>query len=191
MRSRSFALELYPEDETHKDILEYIKNYWEYAYILHDKDLWEEDEIDEETKEIKHKQGELKKPHWHVMINFKNPRSVESIQKELRLKHVETCNFYAYARYLIHKDQPQKYPYDQKEIITNINLRINNALKKNYNAQEQDGRILLDYIYNKDKTILTFKKLTEYAIEHDCLLELKRNTYFYAKFCDDFGFRRF
>lgn len=191
MRSRSFALELYPEDETHVDKLEYIKNFWEYAYILHDKDLWEEDIIDETTGEIKHKMGELKKPHWHVIIVFKNPRSIESIQKELDLKHVETCNFYAYARYLIHKDQPQKYPYKKEEIQTNIQLRIDNAIKKNYNAVEQDSRILLDHIFNPNNSILTFRQLTEYAMQNDCLIELKKNSYFYKSFCDDFGFRRF
>lgn len=190
MRSRSFALELYPEDETHVDKLEYIKNFWEYAYILHDKDLWEEDVIDETTGEVKHKIGEIKKPHWHVIIVFKNPRSIESIEKELDLKHVETCNFYAYARYLIHKDQPQKYPYKKEEIQTNIQLRIDNALKKNYNAVEQDSRILLDYIFNQHGKVLTFKMLVEYAMQNDCLIELKRNTYFYKSFCDDFGFRR-
>lgn len=183
MRSRTFALELYPEDETHVDKLEYIKNFYEYAYILHDKDVWEED-----TEE--HKIGELKKPHWHVIIRLNNPRSIESLKKELQMKHIETCNFYAYTRYLIHKDQPQKYQYNKNEIITNIQLRVDNALKRDYNAQEQDSRILLDYIFNKQGGVLTFKMLVQYAIDNNCLIELKKNTYFYKSFCDDFGFRR-
>lgn len=190
MRSRTFALELYPEDKTHVEKLEYIKKYFEYAYILHNKDIWENDEINEDTGEIKHKKGEKKKEHWHVIIAFKNPRSIDSIKKELELKHIETCNFYAYSRYLIHKDQPQKYQYSKDEIITNMQLRIGNTLKKDYNSQEQDSRILLDHIFEQQGKILTFKMLVEYAIQNDCLTELKKNTYFYKSFCDDFGFRR-
>lgn len=184
-RSRTFALELYPEDYMHVDKLEYIKNYFDYAYILHDKDKWEE-----ETEE--HKLGELKKPHWHVIISFKNARSVDSIKKELELSHVETCNFYAYTRYLIHKDQPQKYQYSELEIVTNMELRIMNALKKDFNSKEQDTRILLDYIFSKQQySFCTFKDLTIFAMENDCLLDLKRNTFFYKQFIDDnYGYRR-
>lgn len=191
-RSRTFALELYPEDTSHCEILDYIMSYFEYAYILHDKDKYLEDVIDEDTKEVLHKLGELKKPHWHVIICFKNPRSVKSIKNELMLAHVETCNFYAYSRYLIHKDTPKKYQYSKEEIKTNIQLRIDNALERDYNAQEQDTRILLKYIFSETNgSFLTFKQLTEYAMEHDCLLDLKRNTFFYKQFCDDFGYRRF
>lgn len=189
-RSRTFALELYPEDNSHCEILDYIISYFEYAYILHDKDKHLEDVIDEETKEIKYKTGELKKPHWHVIISFKNPRSVKSIKNELMLAHVETCNFYAYSRYLIHKDTPKKYQYSKDEIKTNMELRINNALERDYNAQEQDTRILLSYLKSKQGQYVSFWDLTEYAMQHDCLLDLKRNCYYYKLYCDDFGFRR-
>lgn len=182
-KSRTFALELYPEDNTHVEKLEYIKKYFDYAYILHDKDKWEED-----TEE--HKAGEIKKPHWHVIIAFKNARSVDSIKKELELAHVETCNFYAYTRYLIHKDQHQKYQYSEFDILTNMELRVMNALKRDYNSREQDTRILLDYIFSRQASILSFKQLTEYAMQNDCLLHLQKNVYFYKQFCDDFGYRR-
>ena len=191
-RSRSFALELYPEDLTHCDILDYIMTYFEYAYILHDKDKYADDVIDDDTKEVLHKAGDLKKPHWHVIICFKNPRSVNSIKEELNLAHVETCNFYAYSRYLIHKDSPQKYQYSREDIHTNMQLRIDNALERDYNAQEQDTRILLKYIFeNQNQSFISFRQLTEYAMENDCLLDLKRHTFFYKQFCDDFGFRRY
>lgn len=191
-RSRSFALELYPEDSIHCDILDYIMTYFEYAYILHDKDKYADDVIDDDSKEVLHKAGDLKKPHWHVIICFKNPRSVNSIMEELKLSHVETCNFYAYSRYLIHKDSPQKYQYSREDIHTNMQLRIDNALERDYNSQEQDTRILLKFIFeNQNQSFISFRQLTEYAMEHDCLLDLKRNTFFYKQFCDDFGFRRY
>lgn len=150
-KSRSFALELYPEDETHCDVLDYIISFFEYAYILHDKDRFDEDIFDEESKELIHKAGDLKKPHWHVIICFKNPRSVNSLKDELKLAHIETCNFYAYSRYLIHKDSPLKYQYKKEEIHTNMQLRIDNALDRDYNSQEQDTRILLNFLFSKKR----------------------------------------
>lgn len=187
---RTFACELYPEDDTHMEILEYIKSYFEYAYILHDKDVWDEEKVDDDGITI-HKVGDLKKPHYHVIINFKNPRSLDKLKKELGIKHLETCNFYFYARYLIHKDYPRKFQYEEKEIKTNMELRIHNAIKRDYNSQEQDTRILLDFIYSKQNgSYLTLKMITDYALEHDCLLDLKRNINFYRYFIDDIGFRR-
>lgn len=184
-RSRTFALELYPEDESHIITLNYIKNNFEYAYILHDKDIHEED-----TEE--HKKGEKKKPHYHVIIAFKNARTVDSIKKELNLNYIMTCNFYAYTRYLIHLGSPQKYQYSSNDIITNMSLRIENALKRDYNSEEQDARILLDFIFKKcNEGFLTFRMLTEYAIENDCLRELQKKSYFYNQFCDQTGFKRY
>ena len=119
-----------------------------------------------------------------MLIYFKNARSVDNVKKELNIQHLETCNFYAYTRYLIHKDNPKKHQYSKDHIHTNIETRIYNALKREYNSQEQDTRILLDYIYSRNFT--TFRDLTEFAIENDCLIELKRNTYFYNQFCDNY-----
>lgn len=187
---RTFACELYPEDEEHMKILDYIKQYFEYAYILHDKDIWEEDKVDDDGVTL-HKVGDKKKEHYHVILSFKNPRSVDKLRQELGLNHLETCNFYFYARYLTHKDYPRKFQYDEKEIITNMELRIHNALKRDYNSQEQDTRILLDYIFeHRQQSFLTLKQVIEYAMEHDCLLDLKKNINFYKLLIDDTGFRR-
>lgn len=187
---RTFACELYPEDETHLKILDEIKAYYEYAYILHDKDIWEEEVVDDDGITI-HNPGDKKKPHYHVILNFKNPRSLDKIKNELGLKHLETCNFYFYCRYLIHKDNPHKYQYREEDIVTNMDLRIHNALKRDYNSQEQDTRILLDYIFSqRSQSYLTLKQVIEYAMQNDCLLDLKKNINFYKLLIDDTGFRR-
>lgn len=185
-KSRNFSIVLYPnENEKDKKTLEYIIKYFEYAYIEHDKDIWEED-----TEE--HKKGEKKKAHTHVLINLKNPRSIEAMKKELNIDYIETCNFYAYTRYLIHLGYNNKYQYSEKEIKTNMEIRINNALKREYNSEEQDARILLDYIFKESNgSYLTFRKLTEYALKNDCLKELQKKSYFYNQFCDNTGFKRF
>lgn len=197
-RSRTFALELYPDDSSHMLILDYIKKYFEYAYILHDKDLHENDVIEEKTGILKYRKGDTKKPHYHVLISFKNARTDKSVLEELNqngklnLVHIETSNFFAYVRYLIHLGYPSKYQYSINDIETNMSLRVNNALKRDYNSEEQDARILLDFVFKKENEgFLTFRMLTEYALENDCLRELQKKSYFYNQFCDQTGFRRF
>ena len=192
-RSRNFSLVLYPnEDEKDRDTLKYIKNNFEYAYIEHNEDIWDKDITDEETGEIKYKKGEKKKPHTHVIINLKNARTIKSIKEELNIDYIESCNFYASARYLIHLGYPNKYQYNKKDIITNMQLRIDNALNREYNSEEQDSRILLEYIFREtNQSYLTFKKLTQYAMENDCLIELQKKSYFYNQFCDNSGFKRY
>ena len=184
-RFRTFACELYPEDDSHMKILEYIITYFDYAYILHDKDCWEE-----ESEE--HHIGDLKKPHYHVILSFKNPRSIDKLKQELGLKHLETCNFYLYSRYLIHKDNPRKFQYNEREIVTNMGLRIHNALKRDYNSQEQDTRILIDYIrFKQSNGFCYLNDLIDFAMNNDCLLDLKKNITFYRLLVDDnIGFRR-
>lgn len=191
-RSRNFSIVLYPsEDEKDKNTLEYIQNNFEYAYIEHNEDIWGKDITDEETGEIKYKKGEKKKPHTHVIINLKNARTIKSIKEELNIDYIESCNFYASARYLIHLGYPNKYQYNKKDIITNMQLRIDNALNREYNSEEQDSRILLEYIFSQtNQSYLTFKQLTKYAMENDCLLELQKKSYFYNQFCDNSGFKR-
>lgn len=197
-RSRTFACELYPEDNDHMQILEYIKKNFQYAIILHDKDKYEKNIIDEDTGELKNKEGEIKKAHYHVLISLKNARTDKSMLEELNQEgklnfvHIETANFYAYARYLIHLGYPSKYQYSSNDIITNMTIRVNNALKREYNSEEQDARILLDFVFKKtNEGFLSFRMLTEFALENDCLRELQKKSYFYNQFCDQTGFRRY
>lgn len=195
-RSRTFVCELYPEDKDHMKVLEYIKKNFQYAIILHDKDTYGKDIIDEDTKEIKHITEEIKKAHYHVLISLKNARTDKSMLEELNqdgklhFVHIETANFYAYTRYLIHLGYPAKYQYSANDIITNMSLRVNNALKRDYNSEEQDARILLDFIFaGNNQPFLTFRELTQFAIENDCLRELQRKSYFYTQFCNKNGYR--
>lgn len=193
MRNRNFAMILYPEDQTHIEALETIKKRFSYAYILHDKDKWEKDVINENTGEIEHRKGDPKKKHWHVLITFENARTDQAIKDILENDkiHIEKSSFYEMTRYLIHLDHPQKYQYNSQEIITNIQERINNALKREYNKEEEKSRILLEYIFKEtNKSILTFKTLTQFAMENDCLSELQKKSYFYNQFCDNLGFKR-
>lgn len=72
-RDRKFCAVLYPEDETHVAAIEKLKSGgYNFATILHDKDVYEDGE---------HK-GETKKSHWHVVVRFKNAVWNTAIAKE-------------------------------------------------------------------------------------------------------------
>jgi hypothetical protein len=70
--------------------------------------------------------GEHKKPHWHVVIAFKNPSTYEKAcgvfeeigavvppEKECKVK-----DFRQMARYLCHLDQPDKHRYKMQDVIS-------------------------------------------------------------------------
>lgn len=125
----------------------------------------------------------------NVLINLKNARTIKSMKEELDIDYIESSNFYAYTRYLIHLGYPSKYQYSSQEIKTNIPLRVENALKRDFNSEEQDSRILIDFIKSHE-SVLTFMQLVDFAVENDCLRELRKNTYMYKCLCDDIGFKR-
>lgn len=79
---------------------------------LHDKDLLPN--------------GEPKKPHWHIVVSFKNPTTYESAcevfnrigavvppEREARVR-----DFTQMARYICHLDQPEKHRYDPMDVIS-------------------------------------------------------------------------
>lgn len=85
----------------------------DYAYILHDKD---ED-----------KDGNKKKPHWHICIRFKDSVPTESICKWFGI----TDNYINKIRgrfgdalaYLTHNNAPEKYQYLEEAVKSNFDFK--------------------------------------------------------------------
>lgn len=113
-RSKNWVGLWYPQDETHVHAMERLsQGGYRYAAILHDKDTDEN--------------GELKKPHWHIVLVFPNQRTVNPIAKEfgiksnyLQLSHDRD----AALRYLIHADDPDKYQYSPDEVFGTLSDSI-------------------------------------------------------------------
>lgn len=135
---RNFCLLLYPEDATHNLALEKIKVNYDYAYILHDKDVTED--------------GEIKKAHWHVVINVgKNARWNTAIADELGItpNYVEKCGKLDRAlQYLVHYNEPDKYHYDLEEVHGNLKTRLKIEINKDEKTEGEKVVELLDYIDN-------------------------------------------
>ncbi len=128
MRGKVFLLLLYPdEDVTHAKALEYIKANYDYASICQDKDTYLEDTT---INDVFHKEGELKKAHYHVVVRFKNARWLTAIAKELdiaenyiRVSH----NFVRSLLYLVHYYEPDKYQYNPNEVFGTLKQRFKEA----------------------------------------------------------------
>ena len=96
-----------------QDITGLVEQYSKYAWILHDKD------INNET-------GELKDAHYHIYLEFPNPRSINSIANELDIEPfmIEAVrNKQGIIAYLTHSKSPEKYQYDISEVHSNFEIK--------------------------------------------------------------------
>lgn len=163
MKYRNFMIILYTEDKKHCSILDYIiNNFNNYAYILHDKDYNEN--------------GEIKKPHYHVMLCFDNPRTITGLSKELDLlpNYIEPTkhNYIKGLRYLIHADEEDKYLYAVEEVKGTKTLirKLENSLNADKTECEYIIEII-DIIDNQD-----------YINKREFVLEMcRKNLYSYYR----------
>lgn len=137
-RDRKYVAVLYPEDPTHAAAIEKLKSGgYDFAAILHDSDVYESDGAD-------HKKGDLKKPHWHVVIRF-SPNAVWStaVAQDLGIEHnyLEKCrNLNKALLYLVHKDNPDKYQYDLGDVFGSQSLIT--VLSKLLSEEDEGLRVL-------------------------------------------------
>ena len=117
-RDRKFCALLYPEDPTHAEAIEKLKTGgYMFAAILHDKDVYEDGD---------HK-GELKKPHWHVVIKFSNAVWNVPTAKTLGIEpnYLQQCsNLDGALLYLVHEGNPDKHQYDLEEVFGVLKTRL-------------------------------------------------------------------
>lgn len=109
IKKRNWVFVLYPESAP-ADWLEKLRLTGCQIAIspLHDKDV--------------NPDGTPKKPHWHVIIIYGAPttyNNVKSLCDSLNCPIPQSLEqVKGYYRYLTHKDNPEKYQYDENEIQT-------------------------------------------------------------------------
>ena len=107
-RKRCFATILYTESCV-PDVIQKIETLHIPAFLspLHDKDLKED--------------GEVKKPHYHLMFIFQGKKSKEQVQKIFQGLGGVGCEVIeskiGMARYLCHLDDPDKAQYLPDDVI--------------------------------------------------------------------------
>lgn len=133
----NLAIMLYSPDDL-MYILEVLKPS-KYAYILHDKDLTEN--------------NQPKPSHYHLCVVFACPMSAENFsqisgnfKENVFVENVHSQK--AFESYLTHKNAPHKYQYDNADVVSNY---------KWYNAvKDRDGvdtETLLNEIIETEYTL--------------------------------------
>lgn len=147
-RNRTHLLMLYPEDAMHMDALKKIEKSYDYAYILHDKDCDEN--------------GEIKKPHYHVVVRFSNQTWSTALAKELGITEnylEEPRSFDNALMYLIHFNDGAKYQYSLDEVKGTLKNRLREKINSVDKTEGEKVFELIEYIENQKEEI----KITNFA----------------------------
>lgn len=161
LKKRHWACFVYPDSapENWRDILAQ-KGLQCAVSPLHDKDITAvEDE---------------KKPHWHVIMCWPGPTTYNvalGITKELNAPIPQPLeSVRGYYRYLTHKDDPDKYQYDEKDITTINGFSILDFVELTANERDIIKGNVLTII--RDKDIREYSVLLDYLQDSGLMKEL-------------------
>ena len=152
-RSRSHMLLLYPENVDHMKAYEIIQKSYDYASILHNKDVTED--------------GEIKKEHIHIVVRFPQPRWSSAICKDLGIpeNYIEEVKKFENAlQYLIHYNDLDKAQYNLDDVQGPLKKRLAESLNKIEKSEGEKVTELIQFIqtYDKKLTITEFAKFCAY-----------------------------
>lgn len=113
--------------------------------------------------------GELKKPHWHIILAFDGPKSYEQvlgILSPLNCPIPQRCHSLKGAvRYFVHLDNPEKYQYSISDIVAHGGFDVSAALAPSASERYSILRDMCEYI--RDNGVTEFSDFVFYAMaEH-------------------------
>lgn len=160
IKKRNWGGVVYPESapEDWKEILK-LKGISFAVSPLHDKDI-----SDEFSKE-------LKKPHYHIILSFAGPttdKTVNDIMKELNQPiAIPLESVRGYYRYFVHKDNPEKYQYNESLIELFNGFDVTDVLNnfEVFSCLKEIQRFILD------NQIIEYSHLMDLLLESE-LMEL-------------------
>jgi len=153
-RTRNWTFILYPESAPTdwKDILQEM-HIEVIISPLHNKDT--------------NPDGEIKKAHYHVLLMFPSVKSYQQvldITKQLNASVPQQArSAKGVVRYMLHLDNPEKYQYEQKDIITFGGADVLNLLKPTATDRYQLINEMRQFV--ADNNITEFIQLFDYAAE--------------------------
>lgn len=138
-----FALNLYPSEEKHAEFVKQKLKVFPHIWygILHDRDTYEEDGLHKEKqsdgtiKEVPYKKGDLKKPHWHIIIKLKQNMTEKAFKNNIEFWGIEDnyckpCDGINMSLYLDHRTCPHKAQYSPREVFGDTQFYYNIVSKK-------------------------------------------------------------
>lgn len=126
----------------------------------------------------KDQQGEIKKEHYHIMLLFDGPKTIQQAQeifdqiKATKCKAVNSVR--GQARYLCHLDDLDKAPYDVGNVVA-LNGADYTTLIELPTNKYQSIREMMNYC--KENMIFSFADLVDYAASN--------NETWYRSLCDN------
>lgn len=183
-RDRKHMLLLYPEDATHMEALEKIRQSYDYAAVLHDRDYWTEED---EKKDSKHVAGELKKAHYHVVIRTSNPTWSSALCKELGIAEnycEKPRGFESALQYLIHYNDIDKATYDIDEVFGPLKVKLVESINKTEKSEGEKVVELIAFIRDYDGP-LKITDFAEYCAKNGYWSEFRRSGAIFCKIIEE------
>lgn len=187
-RSRVHMLLLYPDDKSHAEALEKIPYSYDYAMILHDKDYFTEED---EKKNPDHKAGQLKKPHYHIVLRFNQAVWSTAICKALGIEHnyIEDCKRFDNAlQYLIHYNDTDKAQYSIEEVKGNLRSKLVESINKVEKSEGEKVVELIQFIKDYDGK-LTVTEFAEFCALNGYWGEFRRSGSIFCKMIEEKNLR--
>lgn len=170
-RYRCFHLVLYNEDVTHETAMNFIRENYSYAEILHDNDYDEN--------------GEIKKEHCHFIIYFDDARTISAVSKELDIKsnYIIPTEKKKGLLYLIHKNNPEKYQYDINCVTGNLKDTLFSYVSNSLIAEKTSVKLILDYIYTHQ--FISYYEFLSWVNDNDLWSFFRRSQSTFLKMLDN------
>lgn len=162
IKKRHWAFVLYPESapSNWRDILQQTGLTCAIS-PLHDKDI--------------NPDNTPKKAHYHVILSYSNTTTyncVKSLCDSLNQPIPQPLEqVRGYYRYLTHKDNPEKYQYDEKEITSINGFDISNFIELSENEVFEIENNVVSFI--RDNNIIEYKDLVDLLKDNEMFTELK------------------
>lgn len=172
-RSRYFGTILYPEDPQFDNKLQAV-TCQDYLMILHNRD------VDDD--------GNPKKEHYHVIIQFEDAKTVSSVAKKIGCSENQIQVFTkqkgkdvdGYIRYMTHADQPDKALYHVTDFVGSPSLikRADRVVKSSIEKLTTEDYLCMICDKIASGECKNVQELTMFCKSNGCLNVLARNWYF-------------
>lgn len=166
---------------------------------LHDSDKYEKDVL--EGSQIKHKKGDLKKPHFHFIWVFDSVKSQPQVQSIFNSLHKEgssaplvlqCLSLRGAVRYLCHKDNKEKFQYSEDDVLCFGGLDKTKYLVNDSEKEEDlNGKITQIFNLVAEHELSRFCDVAEFLISNhiDLFTVFRKNSFFFSQVLRDKSFK--
>lgn len=157
-----------------------------YAYIVHDKDVWDEESVKElqsrpedERPETIPVVGDFKKQHIHLIVDFFNAHTFSAVKKIFTTENDkprvrEILSRQGAFEYLVHKNNPDKFQYSY-DLIKSDDIKYYEKFCKEGFSTDKDNiseQIVADILNNIPPRLLVKRYKRDFILNmqryYDC-----------------------